>query len=280
MSTSRRGFLKGVLGTGAAGAASAALPGCAPDINPAPVTDVTASAAGTVDLLVPRYPDLEPVGGAITVRVPGQPTPLLLAHTKNDGGSDDFSTVSSICTHVGCPLGFDGKDVVCPCHLSKFNPRDGSVLQRPATTPLRSFKTTYNPGTRVVSINVLGGDTSFPSVVNGQLTLPFSQFPDLRNNGSSVTGVPSGYGLRIFVFRLEDGTLSAVDSTCTHQQCEVEFNAAESDLVCPCHDSAFTRQGEMVRGHLEPNGSRLPNPPLKKFTVSETADAVIVSGVR
>lgn len=271
MSTSRRGFLKGILGTGAASAAAATLPACAPDIDPAPVTDVTASAAGTVDLLVTRYPDLEPVGGAITVRVPGQPTPLLIVHSKNEGAQDDFHTVSSICTHVGCPLGFDGKDVVCPCHLSKFNPQDGSVVQRPATVGLRTFKTTYNAGTRVVSVNLLGGDTTFPSAVNGTVTLPFSQFPDLKNNGSEVTGVPSGYGKRIFVFRLEDGTLSAVDSICTHQQCEVEFRSAQEDLFCPCHASIFTRQGAVTQGPA--------TLPLKKFTVSETADAVVVSGV-
>ena len=272
MSTSRRGFLKGVLGTGAAGAAATALPGCAPDINPAPVTDVTASAAGTVDLLVTRYPDLEPVGGAVTVRVPGQAVPLLVVHTKNEGGRDDFSTVSSICTHVGCPLGFDGKDVVCPCHLSRFSAQDGSVLQRPATVGLRTFKTDYNPGTRVVSVNVLGGDEGFPAAVNGQVTLPFSQFPDLRNNGSTVTGIPSGYGERIFVFRLEDGSLSAVDSICTHQQCPVEYRSQETDLFCACHQSIFTRQGAVTQGPA--------TLPLKKFTVSETADAVIVSGVR
>lgn len=272
MSTSRRGFLKGVLGTGAAGAAATALPGCAPDINPAPVTDVTASSAGTVDLLVSRYPDLEPVGGAITVRVPGEAVPLLVVHTQSEGGRDDFSTVSSICTHVACPLGFDGKDVVCPCHLSRFSPTDGAVLQRPATVGLRSFKTDYNPGTRVVSINLRAGEDNFPAAVNGQVTLPFSQFPDLRNNGGAVTGVPTGYGLRIFVFRLDDGTLSAVDSICTHQQCEVEFRAQEGDLFCPCHASTFTRQGDVTR---EP-----ATLPLKKFTVSETADAVVVNGVR
>lgn len=271
MSTSRRGFLKGILGTSAAAGAAAAMPGCAPDIDPAPVTDVAASAAGTVDLLVTRYPDLEPVGGAITVRVPGQTVPLLIVHTKNDGASDDFSTTSSLCTHVGCPLGFDGKDVVCPCHLSRFSPKDGSVLQRPATVGLRTFQTTYNPGTRVVSVNVLGGDTSFPASVNGTVTLPFSQFPDLKNNGGEVTGVPSGYGKRIFVFRLEDGTLSAVDGLCTHQQCEVEFRAQETDLFCPCHASIFTRQGAVTQGPA--------TIPLKQFTVTETADAVVVSGV-
>ncbi|HZI08866.1 MAG TPA: Rieske (2Fe-2S) protein [Myxococcus sp.] len=272
MSTSRRGFLKGVLGTGAAGAAAATLPACAPDIDPAPVTDVTASEVGTVDILVTRYPDLEPLGGAITVRVPGEQVPLLVAHTKDDGSSDDFSVLSSLCTHVGCPLGFDGKDVVCPCHLSRFNARDGAVLTRPATTPLKTFNSNYNPGTKVLSINLRAGDDDFPAAVNGQVTLPFVRFPELRNNGARVEGVPSGYGKRIFVFRLEDGSLSAVDSVCTHAFCDVSFREQQADLYCPCHASIFTRQGNVTQGPA--------TLPLKKFTVTETGDAVIVSGVR
>lgn len=272
MSTSRRGFLKGILGTGAAGAAATALPACAPDIDPAPVTDVTASEAGTVEILVTRYPDLEPVGGAITVRVPGETVPLLVAHIKDDGASDDFSVLSSICTHVACPLGYDGKDVVCPCHLSRFNARDGAVLQRPATNPLKTFTSSYNPGTKVLSVNLRAGDDNFPAAVNGTVTLPFVQFPQLRDNGGRVEGRPAGYGQLIFVFRLEDGTLSAVDAVCTHAFCDVSFREQQGDLYCPCHASIFTRQGNVTQGPA--------TLPLKKFTVTETADAVVVSGVR
>ncbi|NVJ08098.1 Rieske (2Fe-2S) protein [Myxococcus sp. AM001] len=271
MSSTRRGFLKGILGTGAASAAATTLPGCAPDINPAPVTDVTASELGTVDLLVSRYPDLEPVGGALTVRVPGEQVPLLVVHSKDDGAPDDFSVLSSLCTHVGCPLGFDGKDVICPCHLSRFSATDGAVLQRPATVPLQTFAAEYNPNTGVLRINLRAGQSDFPSAVNGQVVLPLSQFPQLRDVGGSVTGVPSGYGKRIFVFRLQDNSLSAVDSVCTHAFCEVNYREQEADLFCACHASIFTRDGAVTQGPA--------TIPLKKFTVSETGDSVVLTGV-
>ncbi|MCE9668309.1 Rieske 2Fe-2S domain-containing protein [Myxococcus stipitatus] len=267
MSTSRRGFLKGILGTGAAGAA-ATLPACAPDINPAPVTDVTASSEGVVSLLVTRYPDLEPVGGALTVRVAGEDEPVLVTHTAKD----EFSVLSSICTHAACPLGFDGREVVCPCHLSKFNPVDGTVTQRPATVGLRKFSSKYNPATQVLSIDLRAGESGFPAAVNGEVRLPFAQFPTLRDNGSVVDGVPSGYGKRIFVFRQEDGTLSAVDSVCTHQGCEVQANQEELNLVCPCHMSIFSATGDAVSG--------VATLPLKKFTATETADEVVLTGVQ
>ncbi|WP_141332496.1 Rieske (2Fe-2S) protein [Myxococcus sp. AB025B] len=268
MSTSRRGFLKGILGTSAAGAAATALPGCAPDIDPAPVTDVTASDAGVVTLQVSRYPDLERVGGAITLRVAGEETDLLVTHS----GQDTFSVLSNLCTHAACPLGFDGREVVCPCHLSKFNPIDGAVTQRPATVGLRKFTSTYNPGNQELTIELRAGQDGFPSAVNGEVRLPFSQFPTLKDNGSVVEGVPRGYGKKIFVFRLADGALSAVDSICSHQACEVSSNPSELGLICYCHNSTFTAQGDRIQG--------LATLPLKKFTVTETTDAVVVSGVR
>lgn len=268
MSTSRRGFLKGILGTSAAGAAATALPGCAPDIDPAPVTDVTASDAGVVTLQVSRYPDLERVGGAITLRVAGEETDLLVTHS----GQDTFSVLSNLCTHAACPLGFDGREVVCPCHLSKFNPIDGAVTQRPATVGLRKFTSTYNPGNQELSIELRAGQGGFPSAVNGEVRLPFSQFPTLKDNGSFVEGVPGGYGKKIFIARASDGSLSAVDALCTHQACEVSARQAEQDYICFCHNSTFTLQGAVTRGPA--------TLPLKKFTVTETTDAVVVTGVR
>lgn len=55
--------------------------------------------------------------------------------------SDGILAVSSLCTHQGCSVEWDGSAEVfaCPCHGSKFNP-DGSVVTGPATTPLESFE--------------------------------------------------------------------------------------------------------------------------------------------
>jgi nitrite reductase/ring-hydroxylating ferredoxin subunit len=54
---------------------------------------------------------------------------------------DDSGTVhsvSSTCTHMGCLVSFNDveRDWECPCHGSRFA-LDGSVLQGPATAPLR-----------------------------------------------------------------------------------------------------------------------------------------------
>lgn len=47
------------------------------------------------------------------------------------------------CTHQSCSLsdGFlDEYAVICPCHHSVFDVRDGQVLIGPATTPLQTFE--------------------------------------------------------------------------------------------------------------------------------------------
>ncbi|MFB1480649.1 Rieske 2Fe-2S domain-containing protein [Corallococcus sp. RDP092CA] len=267
MSSSRRDFFKKLLGTGVV--VAGLPPACAPNIDPAPVLDVPMPGTdGIVALVVQRYPDLSREGGALTLRFPresGQEN-LLVVHPT----ADTYAVLSATCTHVGCPMGFDGQEAVCPCHLSKFDITTGKVTQEPATVPLKTYVCTYNAGTQVLSINILAGDAAFPAVDNdGKVTLTFAQFPDLQNAGGMVSGTPNGYGKRIYVFKLEDGTYSAVDSVCTHQGCEVGFDAGLDELLCPCHASIFSKTGV-----VEPGGAATVN--LKTFTVTADATGVVV----
>ncbi len=57
--------------------------------------------------------------------------------------------VSSTCTHMGCMISFNDveREWECPCHGSRFA-LDGSVLQGPATSPLRRRSSTTRPAYR------------------------------------------------------------------------------------------------------------------------------------
>jgi len=264
VSTSRRGFLRGVAGVGA-GAAATGLAGCAPNIEPAPVANAEKDPDGRVRLLVKRYPDLEREGGAITLRVPGEQN-LLVTHP----GENQYAVVSSTCTHSGCPLAFEQGEIVCPCHLSRFA-LDGKVTNPPAKAPLVAFVARFDADTGVLLIDFAAGDVDFPAVVDGKIFFPFSRYPELRTAGRVVQGVPEGYGKLIFVFALEDGSYSAVDSICTHQRCPVEYRETQDDLFCFCHESRFTKTGEVQSGPALQNGN------LKKFTVTSDATGVTVS---
>ncbi|MFA1537530.1 Rieske (2Fe-2S) protein [Actinomadura monticuli] len=54
-----------------------------------------------------------------------------------------FTAFSAACTHRGCSVGsVSGGTINCPCHGSKFDIADGSVVNPPADKPLKTKKVT------------------------------------------------------------------------------------------------------------------------------------------
>jgi cytochrome b6-f complex iron-sulfur subunit len=262
VSTSRRAFFKGLAGTAGLGAA-AGLKGCAPGIDPAPVLDVPEPVSGRIHLVVARYPDLSRVGGAVTLRLPDKSTLLVVRP-----GEERYAVFSSLCTHVGCPLGFEGGTAVCPCHGSRFG-MDGQVLNPPATVGLTVYRAFFDANAGVLSIDLAAGDPGFPAVVGGKVVFPFESYPQLRTPGGVVSGKPQGLGRLLYVFALEDGSYSALDGTCTHQACTVGYTEGAAGLRCPCHNSTFTRTGEVTA----PPATL----PLRRFPAAADASGVVVT---
>ena len=53
------------------------------------------------------------------------------------------------CSHRGCSLSegaLEGEEIVCPCHGSRFDRRDGAVRHGPATAPQPAFETRVRDG--------------------------------------------------------------------------------------------------------------------------------------
>ena len=61
---------------------------------------------------------------------------------------DGYVAYSKLCTHLGCPVGLYEQELellVCPCHQSMFNVRNGAVPQfGPAPRPLPQLALMYN----------------------------------------------------------------------------------------------------------------------------------------
>jgi len=61
---------------------------------------------------------------------------------------DGYVAYSKVCTHLGCPVGLYEQELellVCPCHQSMFNIRNGAVPQfGPAPRPLPQLPLGYN----------------------------------------------------------------------------------------------------------------------------------------
>jgi cytochrome b6-f complex iron-sulfur subunit len=60
----------------------------------------------------------------------------------------------------------------------------------------------------------------------------------------------------------------AVNPTCTHQSCIVDWNGGQSAFVCPCHSSRFDKAGKAVRGPA--------SAPLKTYEVKVEGDKILV----
>ena len=59
-----------------------------------------------------------------------------------------FHAFSAVCTHQGCTVKeVVGDTINCPCHGSKFDVNDGSVVHGPAQQPLGRLDVTVEAGT-------------------------------------------------------------------------------------------------------------------------------------
>jgi Rieske Fe-S protein len=67
----------------------------------------------------------------------------------------DYRALSSVCTHQACTVSrFDGTTLTCPCHGSQFAV-GGNVTRGPATQALRSFPTSLNSTTGVLTVTLV-----------------------------------------------------------------------------------------------------------------------------
>ena len=75
-----------------------------------------------------------------TVLIRVQSTDLVTMKGRESWGPTGYVAYSKMCTHLGCPVGLYERELellVCPCHQSMFNVRDGAIPQfGPAPRPL------------------------------------------------------------------------------------------------------------------------------------------------
>ncbi len=72
------------------------------------------------------------VGQGATYADPGNGQPDIVIRQQNG----TLVAHSAVCTHAGCTVGYQGGQIVCPCHGSVFNAQTGAVITGPAVTPL------------------------------------------------------------------------------------------------------------------------------------------------
>lgn len=113
-------------------------------------------------------PDSSASGGLLEVQPPAEPTDVAAAEDVPVGGAlkatsggltvmvtqpseGTFKAFSSVCTHQGCQLNVQNKNLACPCHASHFSIEDGSVKGGPAPAALPEYKAEVKDGRIIVS---------------------------------------------------------------------------------------------------------------------------------
>jgi Rieske Fe-S protein len=85
-----------------------------------------------------------PVDGATAAQSPNG-DPLIVAQPTQG----QVVAFSAICTHMGCTVAPEGKQLLCPCHGSVYDPFTGKNLSGPAPRPLDKINVRLN-GSQVV----------------------------------------------------------------------------------------------------------------------------------
>ncbi|MFN8362031.1 MAG: Rieske 2Fe-2S domain-containing protein [Candidatus Kapaibacterium sp.] len=93
--------------------------------------------------------------------------------------------------------------------------------------------------------------------IQGIFTVKLSDFPALKTVKGSVKidFVGVGNSATAVVTRTSASAFAACSDVCTHSGCSVNpFSDASNEINCPCHGSAFSAEGKVLRG---PAGSDL-----------------------
>ena len=111
-----------------------------------------------------------------------------------------------------------------------------------------------------------GGEEEVPAPNN-----PIEITIDLNSTTYSALGSIGGYAYKgdIIIFRTGDSSYLALSKLCTHSQCTVTYDHANSELPCPCHGSKFTTSGSVTTGPAPTS--------LKKYTVKKEGDTLKIT---
>jgi len=126
------------------------------DSNGRPVNRHTLVAGGLMTVY-PAGQQNTDYGQAIdqTVLIRVQDTDLVTQKGRESWGPLGYVAYSKVCTHLGCPVGLYEQELellVCPCHQSMFNVRNGCVPQfGPAPRPLPQLPLKFNSDGNLVS---------------------------------------------------------------------------------------------------------------------------------
>ena len=119
-----------------------------PDASEMPVT----MCGDNLCIDISKLATLQNVNGQMVVPVTKPKTDRILVLRTDD---TTFATLSAICTHAGCTVGYAAGNMRlnCPCHGSQFS-LTGAVLRSPAQRPLKVYTNMFDTQTQILTITL------------------------------------------------------------------------------------------------------------------------------
>lgn len=157
---SRRGFLKAG-GSGVAAGAAVTVGA----VVASPEAKAVGGALSAYEKKMVGYAGKLAVGQPITFPYPDDSSPCILVKIGNAvpggvGPDGDIVAYSSLCTHMGCPVVYDGGSATfrCPCHFSIFDAElSGQMVCGQATENLPQIVLEHDPADDSVSAVAVSG---------------------------------------------------------------------------------------------------------------------------
>jgi thiosulfate dehydrogenase (quinone) large subunit len=124
--------------------------------------------------------------------------------------------------------------------------------RHPGVTEDRTRRAVLAGGVALLGGLIAGGSALFrtspskkPAVAQPSQLL--AQASDVPVGGAVQVRDPNT-GHQDWVLQLSPGQFSALDATCPHQGCTVNFDSAATGFTCPCHGSRYDATGKLLRG--------------------------------
>jgi thiosulfate dehydrogenase [quinone] large subunit len=83
-----------------------------------------------------------PRGQGATYRDPADGRPDIVVRDSSGG----LKAFSAVCTHAGCTVGYEGGQIVCPCHGGTFDAKTGAVISGPPPQGLAARRVVESGG--------------------------------------------------------------------------------------------------------------------------------------
>ena len=102
-----------------------------------------------------------------------------------------------------------------------------------------------------------------------ELSISLDEYPQLTEvDASALVSFPDQF-VHLLVVCIEQQKWIAVWKICTHGACDVEWDEQLLAVKCPCHNSLFDLDGEVIQGPAQR--------PLKSYSVCRSGNTLFLS---